>query len=47
MKKPHRRIHFLIWVMLTPLTIGAAYYALSIAPQDQTTELPSFVVGSN
>ncbi|MEL7490342.1 MAG: hypothetical protein AAGJ73_06460 [Pseudomonadota bacterium] len=46
MRKPHRRIHLLIWLALAPATLAAALYALRLAPVDQQTELPVFIEGS-
>ena len=44
MRKPHRRAHFLIWLMLAPATIAAAWFALIHAPQTGvTTELPAAI----
>ncbi len=40
MRRPLRRIHFLIWLALAPLTLAAALIALSLAPDTPFSELP-------
>ncbi len=43
MRRAHRRTHLLLWFLLAPLTAAAAIYALSLAPQDQSTTFPDFI----
>ncbi|MGF1456836.1 MAG: hypothetical protein ACFB6R_15825 [Alphaproteobacteria bacterium] len=46
MRKPHRRMHLLVWALLAPATLGFAVYALSLAPQARTSALPPFIEGT-
>jgi len=41
MKRPHRRLHFLIWLILAPATLLAGIYAWMQRPQTPYSELPA------
>ena len=40
MKRPHRRTHLLVWLILTPLTAIAAFLFWTMSPQTPYGELP-------
>jgi hypothetical protein len=43
MRRAHRRLHLVIWLLLAPIALAASLYALRSAPQPQTTTLPDFI----
>ncbi len=43
MKRPHRRTHLLMWLLLAPATAAIAIVAWTTRPQDAYTDLPSGV----
>ncbi len=43
MKRPHRRAHFLFWLIAAPVAIIGAFFAWSLRPQTPYTELPSAI----
>lgn len=40
MRKAHRRIHVVTWLILAPLTLAVAIMALHAAPKNPKTNLP-------
>lgn len=40
MKRPHRRIHFITWLILAPVTLIAGVFAWMQRPQTPYSELP-------
>ena len=40
MKRPHRRIHLVVWLLLAPATAVAAIVAWTMRPQEAFTDLP-------
>lgn len=40
MKRPHRRFHLLIWVILAPVTAIAAFLFWTLRPDTPFTDLP-------
>ena len=47
MKRPHRRIHLLAWLLIAPLTAAAAAYFLTMKPSAPVTDIPPEIVESN
>ena len=45
MKRPHRRIHLLLWGLLTPVTLVAGFYFWSLRPASPIEE-PVAIFGS-
>jgi len=43
MKRPHRRTHLLVWLLLAPTTAAAAIFAWTMRPQEAHTALPPAV----
>ena len=43
MKRPHRRFHLLIWLLLAPATAIAAWVAWQTRPATPYTDLPPSV----
>ncbi len=40
MKRPHRRIHFLFWIVIAPITALVGYFSWQMRPATPFTELP-------
>ena len=43
MKRPHRRAHLLIWMILAPAALGLAGWRLMTPPADPFTDLPNAI----
>lgn len=43
MKRPHRRIHLLMWLVLAPLTLIAGVFAWMQRPQTPYNEIPGVI----
>ena len=43
MKRPHRRIHLMIWWLIAPATLAAGIVAWLQRPQTPFTELPTSI----
>ncbi len=43
MKRPHRRVHFLFWLIVTPVAIIGAVISWSQRPQIPYTDLPAAI----
>jgi|GEM_PF-1723461 len=41
MKRPHRRAHFLLWLVLTPMTAVAAFAFWRLRPETPYADLPT------
>lgn len=46
MKRPHRRSHLLLWVILLPLVVVAGVYFWQLRPAVPTGELPEILSSS-
>ena len=42
MKRPHRRAHLMIWMVLAPLTALAAVYAWTLRPGTPVSDIPAY-----
>ena len=40
MKRPHRRMHLMLWLLLAPATAAVAIVAWTMRPQDAFSDLP-------
>lgn len=40
MKRPHRRIHFLFWIVIAPITALVGYLSWQMRPETPFTDLP-------
>jgi len=40
MKRPHRRMHFLFWLIAAPVVIIGAFFSWNLRPHTPYTELP-------
>ncbi len=40
MKRPHRRVHFLIWLLIAPITAVVGFVFWQMRPATPFTELP-------
>ncbi|MEM9617318.1 MAG: hypothetical protein AAF936_05085 [Pseudomonadota bacterium] len=47
MKRPHRRAHLIIWIMLAPITALAAVYFWTMRPATPTSDLPGIIQTSS
>lgn len=43
MKRPHRRMHFLMWLILAPATLIAGVFAWMQRPHTPYSELPGAI----
>lgn len=43
MKRPHRRVHYLMWFILAPATLLAGVFAWMQRPQTPYSELPGAI----
>lgn len=43
MKRPHRRFHFMMWLVLAPVTAITAIYFWMQRPQTPITDLPDAI----
>lgn len=43
MKRPHRRIHFLAWLLLAPLTLILGLIAWSQRPETPYSDIPAAI----
>lgn len=43
MKRPHRRFHLMIWLLLAPATMLAGVYFWTQRPETPYSELPSSI----
>ncbi len=40
MKRPHRRAHLMMWLVLAPLTTIAGFFAWTMRPAEPFSDLP-------
>ena len=45
MRKPHRKAHFIVWIVLAPMVIIGGVFALSLAPSTPYATLPGLIEG--
>jgi len=43
MKKPHRRAHLIIWIVLAPVTALAAVYFWTMRPATPISDIPDSI----
>ncbi len=43
MKRPHRRVHLLVWAILAPATIAAGLFAWMQRPATPYSEIPGVI----
>ncbi len=47
MKRPHRRLHLVMWVVLAPMTVILAVYFWTMRPMTPMSEIPSAIETSS
>lgn len=47
MKRPHRRAHLIIWIVLAPITALAAGYFWTMRPATPVSDLPGVIQTSS
>lgn len=47
MKRPHRRLHLLIWLIVGPAAAAGLLLALNNVPADPRSDLPAIVMDGN
>ncbi len=43
MKRPHRRVHLLMWLVIAPVTLIAGIFAWMQRPQTPFSEIPDAI----